>query len=73
MKWTLIIGGFLLLSFFMAPVIFRAMKRHDYNTLYNGMQAARAEGGSFHDDPKVFHSYSDKYVYGLRDEKKRPK
>ena len=64
MKWAAIIGGFFIFGYFCVPVLFRAMKHHDYDTLYRGMQDARIEGGAFHDEHKVFRSYTDKYMFG---------
>jgi hypothetical protein len=66
MKWTLIIGGLFAFGYFLVPLLFRAMKHHDYDNLYHGMQNARIEGGSFHDNNKAFISYTDRYMYGNR-------
>lgn len=66
MKWTLIIGGVCICAYLLTPVIFRAMKKKDFDDLYLGMQNARIAGGAYHDEQRRFNSYSDKLMKGER-------
>ena len=66
MKWGIGIFCILVLGYFLTPLIYSAMKRHDFDNLYNGLQETKAQGGSVHEDPhrKKFLSYTDKYFLG---------
>ena len=63
MKWTYIIIGLFIFGYFLTPVLWRAMKKNDYDNLYNGMQNAKIAGGSFHENRKGFHPYEDRLIY----------
>ena len=67
MKW-LMIGGVVLflVVYFGAVPIYQAMKSHDYNNMYYGIQdAKRASGSRVDDRQKRFMSYSERYARGL--------
>ncbi|HQH26698.1 MAG TPA: hypothetical protein PLP17_04815 [Oligoflexia bacterium] len=66
MKWTIGILVVFLLVYFGAGPIYRAMKKHDYDNLYYGLQDAKRKSGAFYQkDEKRFMSYSEKYVRGM--------
>lgn len=66
MKWGVGIFCILTLGYFLTPLVYRAMKKHDFDNLYNGLQSTKADGGSFYQDPrtKKHISYADKYLLG---------
>lgn len=66
MKWGIGIFCILTLGYFLTPLIYRAMKKHDFENLYNGIQETKAVNGSAYQDPrrKRFLSYTDKYLLG---------
>jgi len=64
MKWAWIIIAIFVFGYFLAPPIYRAMKKSDYKNLYNGMQDARVAGGSYHDETRHFDSYADQLIRG---------
>ena len=65
-KWGIGIFCLLTLGYFLTPLIYRAMKKHDYDNLYEGLQTTKAQAGSVSENPKKkrFVSYSDKYLMG---------
>lgn len=66
MKWALGILAVFIFFYFLAPLMFKAMKKHDYDTLYYGMQNAKRNAGAFvQEEEKPFVSYSEKYAHGL--------
>lgn len=67
MKWWIagIIAGFVFV-YWCVPVLYSGMKKHDYQTLYHGIQNGKRAAGSFvSDGPKKFVSYGEKYARGL--------
>lgn len=66
MKWGIGIFCLVTLTYFAAPIIYRQMKKHDFENLYNGLQGAKASAGANYEDPrkKKFLSYSDRYLLG---------
>ncbi len=70
MKW---VAGFILMLLFMwmiGPMLFHAMVKKDYDTLYSGFQDAKRQAGAYVADDankKNVMSYSEKYVRGLED------
>lgn len=67
MKWWIggIILGFVVI-YWGVPLIYEGMKKHDYQTLYHGMQDGKRAGGSFvQEGPRKFVSYSERYAKGL--------
>lgn len=51
------------------PFFFKAMKKHDYDTMYYGIQSAKANAGASSDitKNKKRMSYGERYARGLLD------
>ena len=64
MKIAAAIVGTFIFVWWGVPFLFHAMKKHDYDNLYHGMQAARVNGGAFHEEHKVYTTYTDRYMRG---------
>lgn len=50
--------------YWVVPFVFSAMKQHDYDNLFHGMQDARRNGGLSYDKHEVHRTYSDRYSRG---------
>ena len=65
MKWTAAIAGIFFFFYFCAPFLFRAMAKHDYDSVYYGIRDAKKAAGSFvQEEHKPYRSYADDYAYG---------
>ncbi len=65
MKWIIGITVVFLAVYFGAGPVYRAMKKHDYDGMFNGIQdAKRRAGGTANYDKSKFISYSEKYAKG---------
>ncbi len=65
MKWVAAIGGIFVFFYFLGPVIFDAMVKHDYDTMYHGMREAKRNAGAFvQEEKKPFYSYAYEYAHG---------
>ncbi len=71
MKLTIGIILRILVVYLITPVLFRAMKKHNYQNLYQGLQQTKKDSGAVYqrEEEGAFLSYSDKYVLGVQDEK----
>jgi hypothetical protein len=67
MKWTIGILVVFLVCYFGARPIYNAMKKHDYDTLYNGLQNTKRQAGAFAaEKEKPYMTYGEKYARGIR-------
>lgn len=65
MKWAIGIAGAFFFFYFCAPFLFRAMAKHDYDTLYYGIRDAKKAAGSYvQEEDRPFISYADDYAHG---------
>lgn len=64
-RWTLGIGCVFLSAYFFGPMLFHAMAKKDYDTLYDGIQNAKRAGGSYvQEEDRPYRSYSERYANG---------
>ena len=65
-KWSIGIFIFFGVLWLSAPMIFGAMKKKDFDSLYYNMQDAKRRVGAYveEDDTPNFSSYEEKYVRG---------
>ena len=66
MKWAIgLIFGFVFF-YYGVPFLFQAMKKHDYDALYHGIQDAKRQAGAYvkEDNQKRFKSYTKRYLQG---------
>ena len=64
MKWAFGILGVFVFFYFIAPFLFRAMAKHDYDTIYQGMRDAKRNAGAFvQEEEKPYVSYAEDYAY----------
>lgn len=69
MKWTIGILVLFLVCYFGARPIYNAMKKHDYENLYYGLQNTKKQAGAFYQQrEKAFMTYGEKYARGLAPE-----
>ena len=54
--------GFFFFLYLCGPVIYRAMKKKDYDNLYNGLRQVRIDSGAYHEGPRSFETYSEKLM-----------
>lgn len=65
MKIALGFGVVVMFFWFLGPLLFDAMKKHDYDAMYHGMQDAKFNAGAdVQEDTGPFKSYSKEYAYG---------
>ncbi len=65
MKIAIGFSALVLFLWFLGPLLYQAMKKHDYDTLYHGMQNAKRSGGAFvQEEQKPYKSYAEDYAYG---------
>lgn len=55
----------ILFLWFLGPLLFSAMKKHDYEMLYQGMQGGKRAAGAFvQEETGSRRSYASDYVHG---------
>lgn len=65
-KWAIGIFFLFAVIWLSGPAIFRAMKKKDFDAMYQNMQDAKKTVGAFTDDNQKprFRSYEERYVNG---------
>jgi hypothetical protein len=56
------ICGFFFFLYLFGPAIFDAMKKKDYNDLYQGLKQTRIDNGSYHEGPRSYQTYEEKLM-----------
>ena len=64
MKIAIGILALFIFGYYLTPLLFRAMAKHDYDTMYHGMKNARIAGGLYYEKNDPYVSYTDKYARG---------
>lgn len=65
MKIAIGFAAVVLFFWFLGPLLFSAMKKHDYDTMYHGMQNAKRSSGAFVQEPNTpYRSYAQDYAFG---------
>ena len=64
MKVGIAIFTFFVFIYWGVPFFYHAMKKHDYDNLYHGMQDAKISGNSYHENTRTYKTYTERYMNG---------